>query len=311
MNAAMMDSRLLLLSVFSLFSISQSYWYDSNRQRLNTFKKSYNNSQSDIIFFLDVSGSVPDYGFRSEKYFVQSLLNEFSVAYYSTRVAVVTFGERIKTNINYINLQPYTGEDTTKCEFKKMFEYGVNHREGRATNMKAAFRTGEDLLNEAKRLGWKRNNVNTVAMIITDGAWNMGDPTPEINKLKNGQFHVDMFSVGVGWARHSQLQSIASSNEKVIYANDFYQFKQLAKYIRGGKSRKMLCFRMIRKVKFVSPISYAGKYLDTVIIYTYIHTHIHDPEDYYSSYWVQLARSSLVNINTGSFYCLLHVKMLN
>ena len=236
LNAAMMDSRLLLLSVFfSLFFSSHSQWHTSNRQRLNTFKESFKNSQSDLIIFIDVSGSVRTYGFRMEKYFVTSLLNEVSVAFYSTRIAIVTFGERIKTNLNYINLESTSVEDTTKCEFKKIFEHQVTFRNGRATNMKSAFRTGYDLLKEAEGLGWKRTNVNTVAMMITDGAWNMGNPTNEINQLKNGQFNVEIFSVGVGYAVHSQLQTIASSNDKVIYANNFDQFKQLAQYIRGGK----------------------------------------------------------------------------
>ena len=231
-----MDSRLLLLSVFfSLFLSSHSQWHTSNRQRLNAFKQSFKNSESDIIIFIDVSGSVRTYGFRTEKYFVTSLLNEFSIAFYSTRVAVVTFGERIKTDINYINLEDTNNEETTKCEFKKKFEHQVKFRNGGYTNMKSAFRTGYDLLKEAENLGWKRTNVNTVAMMITDGAWNLGNPTNEINQLKNGQFNVDIFSVGVGWARHSQLQTIASSNDKVIYAENFDQFKQLAQYIRGGK----------------------------------------------------------------------------
>ena len=234
-----MNPRLLLLSVFlSLFFGSHSQWYSSNRQRLNSFKQVFKNSQSDIIFFIDVSGSVRPYGFRMEKYFVTSLLNEFSIAFYSTRVAIVTFGERIKTNLNYINLESKDTEDTTKCEFKKIFEHQVTFRNEGYTYMKGAFQTGNDLLAEAERLGWKRRNVNTVAMMITDGAWNLGDPTNEINQLKNSQFNVDIFSVGVGWARHSQLQTIASSNDKVIYANNFDQFKELAQYIRGGKLQR-------------------------------------------------------------------------
>lgn len=242
LNAAMMDSRLLLLSVFfSQFLSSNCDWYDSNRQRLNAFKKSFKNSESDIIIFIDVSGSVRSHGFRTEKYFVTSLLNEFSVAFYSTRVAVITFGERVKTDLNYINLESKDSEDTTKCEFKKTFEYRVTFRNGRATNMKSAFRSANDLLKEAQELGWKRRNVNTVAMMITDGAWNLGDPSGEIYELKNGDFNVDIFSVGVGYADRSQLQTIASRHDKVIYANNFNQFKELAKYIRGGRWLEKFC----------------------------------------------------------------------
>ena len=232
-----MDSRLLLLSVlFSLFFGAHSQWYSSNRQRLNTFKQSFKNSESDIIIFIDVSGSVRPYGFRTEKYFVTSLLDEFSVADYSTRVAIITFGKRIKTELNYINLKSRgSSDDTTKCEFKKIFEHQVKFRNGPSTNMKAAFETGLNLLQQAENDNHKRHNVNTVAMMITDGAWNEGDPTYAIRQLKTGQFNVDVFAVGVGYARQWQLQTIASSSDKVIYANNFAQFKELANYIRGGK----------------------------------------------------------------------------
>ena len=234
----MMAYRLLLLSqLFVLFYGAYSQSYLNNEQRLNAFKKSYNNSQSDIIIFLDVSGSVSDYGFHAEKYFVSSLLNEFSMAFYSTRVAIITFGWRVKTDINYINLEGKKTEDTTKCEFKKIFEYQVNHRYGRATNMKSTFRHGHDLLIEAERLGWKRRNINTVAFMITDGAWNMGDPRDEARSLRSSKYNVDMFSIGVDGAQRWQLEAIASSQDKVIYANTFTQFKQLAKYIRGGMHR--------------------------------------------------------------------------
>lgn len=234
-HKVMMGYLLLLSFLFLLLNgaFSQSY-LDNARQRLNAFKKSYNNSQSDIVIFIDVSGSVSNYGFSTEKYFVSSLLNEFSVAVYSTRVAIITFGERIKTDINYINLERKKTEDTTKCEFKKIFEHQVKHRSEGATNMKSAFRHGLDLLKEADRLGWKRRNVNTVAFMIIDGAWNMGDPRDEAKNLRTSNYHVDIFSIGVDKAQRWQLDELASSPDKVIYANSFSNFKQLAKYIRGG-----------------------------------------------------------------------------
>ena len=236
----MVDYRLLLLSQLLLLFYGancQSYLGEDKKQRLNHLKQAYNNSQSDLLIFLDVSGSVSDYGFTTEKFFVTSLLNEMSVAHYSTRVAVVTFGKGSKLEVNYIGLAGKSTQDTTKCEFNNIFENHVKHRKAGYTNMWSAFNEGNRVLEAARKAGDKRENVNTVALLITDGYWNLGDnPKYEAAKMKSGQFHVDVFSIGVGyWVKEHELKAIASSNDKYIHASSFHAFKQLARYIRGGE----------------------------------------------------------------------------
>ena len=206
---------------------------DNEKRILEDFKAKYNNSQSDLMFFLDVSGSVSNYGFESEKIFVQNLLNEFSLAPYSTRVAVITFGAYIQTNINYIDIPP-SSKTHQKCEFNNSFTYNVLHRYGWATNMKDTFSTASNLLQTAMNNGNKRLNVHTVSIMITDGRWNLGDPTDNANILKNN-YGSDLFMVGVDWYSKSQLDHLATGSDYVLEIPTFVRFRELALFIRGGR----------------------------------------------------------------------------
>ena len=207
---------------------------EDTKRILSEFKQKYNNSQSDLIFLMDVSGSVSDYGFQSEKIFVDNLLNEFSVAPYSSRVAVITFGRNVQTNINFIDIDPLSKE-FQKCSFKPLFQYNVHHRYGWATNMKEAFKRTLDLLDTTHRNEHKRELVHTVAIMITDGWWNMGDPIENANKLKGDPDNVDLFTVGVDGYNKYQLTQLASTPSHVLEFSTFTQFRELAMYIRGGE----------------------------------------------------------------------------
>lgn len=226
---------LLIPVVFAVFFAGRSVsgLFENEAKILNDFKAKYNNSQSDIIFLMDVSGSVSDYGFASEKMFVENLLNEFSVAPYSTRVAVITFGRYIQTNINYIDIDPLSLTHQ-KCEFKPFFQYNVVHRFGWATNMKEAFSTSSSLLQTAINNDHKRLNVHTVAILITDGYWNYRDPRDNANILKNN-YNVDLLAVGVDGYSDWQLRALATSNNHVLEFSTFTKFRELAMYIRGGR----------------------------------------------------------------------------
>ena len=207
---------------------------DNEAQILLDFKSKYNNSQSDIVFLMDVSASVSDYGFASEKMFVENLLNEFSMAPYSTRVAIITFGSDLKKDINYIDIDP-TSLTHQKCEFKPFFQYQVVHRYGWATKMMEAFNWTNNLLQTAMDNNHRRSNVHTVTILITDGYWNYGDPRSNANILKSN-YGVDVIAVGVDGYSQWQLESLATSTDHVLGYETFTKFRELAQYIRGGKA---------------------------------------------------------------------------
>ena len=229
-----MKNILILAALAAVFNSAtvKAGLLDDTAKVLNDFKQKYNNSQSDLIFLMDVSGSVSNYGFQTEKIFVENLLNEFSVAPYSTRVAVITFGEHVKRDINYIDQDPLSLVHQ-KCNFKPFFQNNVDHRHAWYTNMKDAFKDAYDLLQAAIASGHKRLNVKNTVMMITDGYWNKGDPKANANTLKN--MGVDLFMVGVDGYSQWQLQQLASSNDHVLEFLSFTQFRELAMYIRGGK----------------------------------------------------------------------------
>lgn len=202
-------------------------------QRLNQFQKKYNNSQADIIFLIDVSGSVSYSGFNTEKEFVKSMLSEISVQPIASRVAVVTFGKYVQENIDYID---YASLDKNKCTFTKEFAR-VTHRRGPATNMQGALAQAEKILKGANDRNLKRKHVNTVVVLLTDGYWNMGGSpyhTASVLRDRNG-YDVELFAVGVGTRLTSQLGQVAGDPSNVIIARDFSDFESLATRIRGGK----------------------------------------------------------------------------
>ncbi|KAJ7371255.1 hypothetical protein OS493_027369 [Desmophyllum pertusum] len=233
-----MKSSFILIAFAALFCGTnvEAGALDNEAKILLTFKQKYNNSQSDLAFLIDVSGSVSDYGFASEKIFVENLLNEFSVAPYSTRVSVITFGAEVKTDINYIDINPLSLTHQ-KCEFKPWFEHNVKHRYGWATNMKEAFSTTSNLLQTAMNNKHRRSNVHTVSILITDGYWNRGDPRANANSLKSN-YGVDVIAVGVDRYSQWQLEALATSKDLVIGVSSFSKFRELAMYIRGDAHDK-------------------------------------------------------------------------
>eukprot|EP00795_Rhopilema_esculentum_P000716 gene716-10430_t len=232
-QASFLSALVLCCSFLSIKAAVNSQWV----QRLNRFQEKYNNSRSDIIFLLDLSGSLSDYGFQMEKKFVNSLLSEISVQPIATRLAVVTFEQSAARRIDYID---YNGLDKNKCTFSKDFAR-IKHAKGPATNMNAAFDRARRILNSAKSNGNLRQNVNTVIVLLTDGWWNLGgNPKAIAESLRSpSSFYAEIISVGVGYVSQWQLRDIAGIDSNVIMANSFTQFEELATKIRGDQMEKL------------------------------------------------------------------------
>ena len=208
---------------------------DVRVQRLNRFQEKYNNSRSDIIFLLDVSGSVSNSGFRDEKEFISSLLSKISVQAIATRVSVITFGKSVRENIDYIDATGALAGEMNKCTFNKEFAR-INHRHGPATNMAGALKKARDILKSAENRGLKRDNVNTVIVMLTDGWWNEGgEPYTIAGELRDRtKFDAEIISVGIGYSLASQLKRVSGSDGNVVTARNFADFGGLATRIRGG-----------------------------------------------------------------------------
>lgn len=228
----------IALSVFS-----SCYCNLQGQTELTKFQRDHglNDSLSDLIFLVDVSGSLRYYslmngrytiknGYDDEKFFVNSLLNYIQVSLPTTRVSVVLFSSGASIRINYItNLSP----NNHKCNFKKSFN-NLPFLNG-MTNMREA-------LVQAKRIlfgdlsGNKRptKQVKTAVFLLTDGNWNVGgSPYTIAKELRDDG--IELFAIGVtNGVDFGVLRNIASPGRAFRYSS-FTQFRELAYYLRGGK----------------------------------------------------------------------------
>jgi CUB/sushi domain-containing protein len=196
---------------------------------------------SDLIFLVDVSGSLRHYtymngrytiknGFDDEKVFVNSLLSHIRVSLPSTRASVVLFSNGAAIDINYIsNISP----QNHKCNFKKAFN-GLPFRNG-MTNMNQAFVQAERIifgdLSGNKRL---TKQVKTAVFLLTDGNWNVGgSPYAAAKSLRDKG--IEIFAIGVtNGVDIGVLNQIASPGRAFRYSS-FTQFREISYYLRGGK----------------------------------------------------------------------------
>ena len=240
-----MEKGLILYFLVCCATMASVRAADWRVQRLNQFQQKFNNSRSDMIFLIDVSGSVSDSGFSTEKEFVTSLLSKVSVQAIATRVSVITFGYRVERNIDYVNYLSTNRHraNINKCSFIKEFAR-VSHRKGGLTNMNGAFKKAREILKGASSNGIKRNNVNTVIVLLTDGHWNQGgDPAPVAAELRDRtKYDVEIFSVGIGWHLANTLKRVSGNVQNVITAKNFADFGGLATRIRGGLSTFIFFF---------------------------------------------------------------------
>lgn len=208
---------------------------------LENFQRNHNDSISDLIFLLDTSGSLWYYdyasrtskiGFDDEKVFVNSLLSHIRVSVPATRVSVVLFGTDATLDINYVS---HVDAKNHKCNFKKSFE-ALRFRSG-LTNMHDAFQYAYDIIFGPLSAEKRPNQLaKTAVFLMTDGMWNRGgDPYPVAKKLKDA--NIEIFSIGVtNGIDMNVMRQLATDNSHAFHYSSFTQFRELANYLRGGKS---------------------------------------------------------------------------
>lgn len=215
---------------------------------LEDYQRKHNDTQSDIIFLLDTSGSLRFWGqdgFTDEKVFVNSLLSHIRVSMPSTRVSIVTFGTDSTVDINYISPK-IVDPSLHKCNFKRSFA-NVRFRSG-MTNMRGAFNHAWDII--FGRLSVNKRptkQVKTTVFLLTDGNWNRGgDPVDVARNLKkNG---IEIFSIGVTSGINSYvLRQLATDSKHAFHYSSFNQFRELAHYLRGGDAYAILFLILINE----------------------------------------------------------------
>lgn len=231
------------VSLLVLTLCSSSLGSLPGQQELLTFQRlhSFNDTKSDLIFLVDVSGSLQHSiwqngrwhrknGFNDEKVFVNSLLNYIRVSYPSSRVSVILFGTKASIEINYIS---HLSVNNHKCNFKKAFNR-LPYRSG-MTNMNQAFQLAYEII-FGTMSGSKRPTalVKTAIFLLTDGNWNDGgSPYSTAKGLRDRG--IEIFAIGVtNGVDFNVLNQLASPGRAFRYSG-FSQFREMAYYLRGGE----------------------------------------------------------------------------
>ena len=230
-------STAVLLLAISPFAFAQSY-LRAKQEFINLREQLGTNKISDILFLLDTSGSVSDYGFKTEKKFVIYFLSTITVSFEEARVAVIPFGN---TASLYIDGVSKPSSDKDNCDLIQKLKQ-MSHSYNWPTNIKGAFQLAFDVC-VGKYSGQKRgplNKVRTVViLIIAEGLWNWRSndlsPIPIAKKLHAA--NVEVFAIGVGSSINMwKLQELVKEPAKQAFQlRNFQEFEELSLYIRGGK----------------------------------------------------------------------------
>ena len=230
-------STAVLLLAISPFAFAQSE-LERAKQEFTTLREALTgtNKKSDILFLLDTSGSVSNYGFEAEKEFVINFLSTITVSFEEARVEVIPFGN---TASLYIDGVSNPSLDKDKCDLIQKLKQ-MPHRYAWATNTKGAFQLAYDVC-VGRYNGLKRgplNQVRTVVILITDGYWNWpyNDPSPIPIAQSLLAARVEVFAIGVEYANLPALQKLVKDPAKQAFLlRNFGEFDELSVYVRGGK----------------------------------------------------------------------------
>ena len=235
MKAAL--STAVLLLAISPFAFAQSD-LERAKKEFTTLREALTstNKISDILFLIDTSGSVSNYGFEAEKEFVINFLSTITVSFEEARVEVIPFGN---TASLYIDGVSKPSSDKDKCDLIQKLKQ-MRHSYGWATNTKGAFQLAYDVC-LGKYSGQKRgplNKVRTVVILITDGYWNwpFNDPSPIPIAQSLLAANVEVFAIGVGYVNLPALQELVKDPaNQAFHLQNFADLNILSGYVRGGK----------------------------------------------------------------------------
>eukprot|EP00058_Branchiostoma_floridae_P018920 XP_002604409.1 hypothetical protein BRAFLDRAFT_220331 [Branchiostoma floridae] len=162
------------------------------------------NALMDLFFVLDGSGSVTDANFDKMKQFAKNVVNAFDISASSTRVGVVQYSD---SNTLEFNLGDHADKPSTLAAIDSIVYQG------------GGTRTGSALEFARVNAAWRGESVPKVMIVVTDGK-SADSVTSSANNLASQG--VDVYAIGVGNYRSTQLLEIAAGNQNnVIELTDF------------------------------------------------------------------------------------------
>ena len=162
-----------------------------------------------MVFVLDTSGSIGHSNFQIIRELVANITIELFKSYPNTAVGVILFAS--DAHIEF-NLQNYTSLNTLLSAINQL---PYNH--GRSTYTDEALTL---LLSTAQNgtLGLRQDSKN-VAIVMTDGVSSNPSATLSAAARLHALNIFNIFTVGIGRVRLTELESIASSPEFVFFVS--------------------------------------------------------------------------------------------
>ena len=180
------------------------------------------NSELDVVFVIDTSGSIGTDNFQNIRQFTANITTDLFRNSISPAIGVITFNNSARLQFN---LQAHADLSTLLSAIENIPYHGGN------TNTADAL---ELLLTTAENgLLGLRNDSSKIAIVITDGASTDPDATSLAATTLHASNIFDVYAVGIAGANRPELRRIASGPEPdfVLFTDSFADLRQLEENI--------------------------------------------------------------------------------
>lgn len=193
---------------------------------------------ADIVFVMDVSGSIGESHFKRMKNLAIDVINSFEIGLDRTRVGWISFNENAWVSFH---LNVYSNKASLMSAI-----HGIPYEKGYT----AIGRGLETLRTQGFNGGRNSFDIPEVAIVVTDGQTNTGIPTSTAAERlrRDMDRNVNVFAVGVGpGVNNAELAAVASAGIEDVqshmhHIDNFNQLSTIQRLIRArtcfGKSCK-------------------------------------------------------------------------
>ncbi|KAK1791235.1 hypothetical protein P4O66_013255, partial [Electrophorus voltai] len=174
----------------------------------------------DIIFLVDVAGSINKESFQSMKSFMETLVSKSEVGAKRVRIGTITYADQPQSEFTLIQ---YSSKAEVLKSISELRSLGGRRNTAQALKYSLSYFA-------AGHGGRRAQNIPQVLLLITDGpVADTYDLTDWPVDLKDSE--VNMFAIGVAGAREDELRSITLNNQRAFYVDTYQDLEALYKPI--------------------------------------------------------------------------------
>lgn len=158
---------------------------------------------------LDSSGSLTAQGFEQERAFLKAFVSQLDVDSGLNRVGLTEFGQSSQQIWTFTNTAQTQANLQKKIDDLKWWDS--------STNITGAIQTALPVFASSSRHITETTCVPRVAILLTDGRHNTGDPPPSVPAEQMRAMGITVYAVGIGPdASKTQLTTITGDASKVF-----------------------------------------------------------------------------------------------